>query len=158
MEAGNRGAREGDGHSIGLNIELPFEQGTNAYVDTAIHFRYFFVRKTMFVKYSIGFVVFPGGFGTMDEMFESLTLIQTGKIKHFPVVLFDSRYWSGLVDWMRDTMAGQGKIEKSDLDLFTVTDEPARAVEVLKAARQRLEDLAVEGRGGGGPHGHRGVF
>ena len=157
MEAGNKGAREAEGESIGLNIELPFEQGTNPFVDTAIHFRYFFVRKTMFVKYSMGFVVFPGGSGTMDELFESLTLIQTGKITHFPVVLFGSRYWNGLVDWLRDTMAREGKIESRDLDLFTVTDDPEAAVAALKAARQRLLTLAEEGRGGFS-HGHRGVF
>jgi hypothetical protein len=157
MEAGNKGAREADGESIGLNIELPFEQGTNAFVDTAIHFRYFFVRKTMFVKYSMGFVVFPGGFGTMDELFEALTLIQTGKITHFPVVLFGSAYWQGLVAWLRDTMAAQHKIEPSDLDLFTVTDDPAVAVGALKAARQGLLAMAEEGQGGFS-HGHRGVF
>jgi len=157
MEAGNKGARDAEGESIGLNIELPFEQGTNPFVDTAIHFHYFFVRKTMFVKYSMGFVVFPGGFGTMDELFEALTLIQTGKIVHFPVVLFGSRYWKGLVDWLRDTMAAERKIEASDLDLFTVTDDPAVAVAAMKAARQRLLALAEEGRGGFS-HGHRGVF
>jgi uncharacterized protein (TIGR00730 family) len=156
MEAGNRGARDADGESIGLNIELPFEQGTNPFVDTAIHFRYFFVRKTMFVKYSMGFVVFPGGFGTMDELFEALTLIQTGKITHFPVVLFGSRYWKGLVEWLRDTMAGEQKILAADLDLFTVTDDPEVAVGAMKSARQRLVAMA-ESRGGSS-HGHRGVF
>lgn len=157
MEAGNRGAREADSESIGLNIELPFEQGTNAYVDTAIHFRYFFVRKTMFVKYSMGFVVFPGGFGTMDELFESLTLIQTGKITHFPVVLFGSRYWRGLVDWLRGTMAAEEKIAETDLELFTVTDDPEVAVAAMKSARQRLLALAEQAKGGS-THGHRGVF
>jgi len=139
MEAGNKGARLADGPSIGLNIELPFEQGSNAYVETPVNFRYFFVRKTMFVKYSIGFVVFPGGFGTMDEMFEALTLIQTGKIKHFPVVLFGSAYWRGLVDWMRDTMAGEQKIATADLDLFTITDDPHQAVAAMVAAKRELE-------------------
>ncbi|HWO88216.1 MAG TPA: TIGR00730 family Rossman fold protein [Gemmatimonadales bacterium] len=138
MEAGNRGAREAGSETIGLNIELPFEQGTNAYVDKAIHFRYFFVRKTMFVKYSIGFVVFPGGFGTMDELFESLTLIQTGKIHNFPVVLFDSGYWKGLVEWLTNTMAAERKIQPDDLKLFTVTDDPDEAVAQLVAARRRL--------------------
>jgi hypothetical protein len=157
MEAGNRGAREAESESIGLNIELPFEQGTNAYVDTAIHFRYFFVRKTMFVKYSMGFVVFPGGFGTMDELFEALTLIQTGKITHFPVVLFGSAYWQGLVGWLRDTMAAEHKIEAADLDLFTVTDDPEVAVGAMKTARQRLLTLAEQTRAGSS-HGHRGVF
>jgi uncharacterized protein (TIGR00730 family) len=126
-------------------------------VDTAIHFRYFFVRKTMFVKYSMGFVVFPGGFGTMDELFEALTLIQTGKITHFPVVLFGSAYWRGLVGWLKDTMAGQRKIETADLDLFTVTDDPEVAVGAMKTARQRLLALAEQSRGGNS-HGHRGVF
>ena len=101
MEAANRGAQEGNGLSIGCNIELPFEQGTNAYVQRSINFRYFFVRKTMFVKYSTAFVVFPGGYGTMDELFEALTLVQTGKVKQFPVVLFGEAYWQGLVDWLR---------------------------------------------------------
>ncbi len=157
MEAGNRGARDAETESIGLNIELPFEQGTNPYVDTAIHFRYFFVRKMMFVKYSMGFVVFPGGFGTMDELFESLTLIQTGKVSNFPVVLFGSQYWKGLVDWLRDVMAAAHNIALSDLDLFTVTDDPEVAVRALKAARLRLVAIAEEGRGGPS-HGHRGVF
>lgn len=147
MEAGNRGAKAGQGQSIGLNIELPFEQGTNEYVETAVNFRYFFVRKTMFVKYSIGFIVFPGGFGTMDELFESLTLIQTGKIKHFPVVLMGSGYWNGLIGWLRDTMAGEGKIEPGDLDLFRVTDRPKEAVAALTDAREKLMSLAEE-RGG----------
>jgi len=156
MEAGNRGAKLGEGQSIGLNIELPFEQAANEFVDTEMHFRYFFVRKTMFVKYSIGFVVFPGGFGTMDELFESLTLIQTGKIKHFPVVLLDSAYWRGLLDWMRNTMAAERKIEPGDLDLMRVTDDPEEAVQALVAARERLVALAAEERGRA--HGHRGIF
>ena len=156
MEAGNRGAKLGEGHSIGLNIELPFEHAANEFVDTEMHFRYFFVRKTMFVKYSIGFVVFPGGFGTMDELFESLTLIQTGKIKHFPVVLLDSAYWRGLLDWMRSTMAAERKIEPSDLDLLRVTDDPEEAVQALVAARERLVAMAAEERGRS--HGHRGIF
>ena len=155
MEAGNRGAQAGEGHTIGLNIELPFEQGTNEYVDTAIHFRYFFVRKTMFVKYSIGFVVFPGGYGTMDELFESLTLIQTGKIKHFPVVLMGAAYWKGLADWLRGTMAAQRKIEPRDLELFEVTDDPRVAVRSLVEAREKLKAMAAEERGG---TDGRGVF
>ncbi len=138
MEAGNKGAQRAEGLSIGLNIELPFEQGSNAYLDTSVNFRYFFVRKTMFVKYSIGFVVFPGGFGTLDELFEALTLIQTGKIKHFPVVLFGSAYWAGLLDWLRNTMAVERKIEVSDLELFTVTDDPMVAVAALVQAREEL--------------------
>jgi uncharacterized protein (TIGR00730 family) len=138
MEAGNKGAQRAEGLSIGLNIELPFEQGTNAYLDKSIHFRYFFVRKTMFVKYSIGFVVFPGGYGTLDELFEALTLIQTGKIKHFPVVLYGSAYWKGLLDWLRSTMAAEKKIEPTDLDLLTITDNPEDTVAALVAARRQL--------------------
>jgi uncharacterized protein (TIGR00730 family) len=137
MEAANRGAHEGGGLSIGCNIELPFEQGTNAYVERSINFRYFFVRKTMFVKYSTAFIVFPGGYGTMDELFEALTLIQTGKVKNFPVVLFGRKYWSGMADWLRDTVAGEEKITVADLDLFHVTDDPAEAVGWVVQARQR---------------------
>jgi uncharacterized protein (TIGR00730 family) len=128
MEAANRGAVDGGGRSVGCNIELPFEQGTNPYVQTAINFRYFFVRKTMFVKYAQGFVIFPGGFGTMDELFEALTLIQTEKVKDFPVVLFGSDYWKGLLDWLRGTMQGEGKISPGDVDLMCVTDDPAEVV------------------------------
>jgi len=143
MEAGNKGAREADSQSIGLNIELPFEQGTNAYVDTAVNFRYFFVRKTMFVKYSIGFAVFPGGYGTLDEMFEALTLIQTGKIKNFPVVLFGRKYWSGLINWLKDTMLAERKINAQDLELFTLTDQPEQVVADMVAARERLKSTAA---------------
>jgi uncharacterized protein (TIGR00730 family) len=137
MEAANRGAREGGGLSVGCNIELPFEQGTNAFVERAINFRYFFVRKTMFVKYSTGFIVFPGGYGTMDELFEALTLIQTGKVKNFPVILFGRSYWSGLAGWLRDTVAGESKITVDDLDLFHITDHPAEAVGWVVQARER---------------------
>ena len=146
MEAGNKGARLAETPSIGLNIELPFEQGTNPFVDTSIDFRYFFVRKTMFVKYSIGFVVFAGGYGTMDELFEALTLIQTGKIKHFPVVLFGSAYWKGLVDWLRETMAAEHKIAPQDLDLFTITDDPDQVVAAMNRARQELVAAAQQAR------------
>ena len=128
MEAANRGARAAGSRSIGCNIELPFEQGTNPFVDLAINFRYFFVRKTMFVKYAQGFVIFPGGFGTMDELFEALTLIQTGKVRNFPVVLFDSAYWGGLVDWIRERMQIEGKIHQEDMDLLLVTDDPGEVV------------------------------
>ncbi|HET9492995.1 MAG TPA: TIGR00730 family Rossman fold protein [Chloroflexia bacterium] len=133
MEAGNRGAREAGGLSVGCNIELPFEQGTNAYVDIAINFRYFFVRKMMFMKYSEAFVIFPGGFGTMDELFESLTLIQTGKVRNFPVILFGSAYWSGLVDWIKQTMLAERKISPQDIDLLIVTDS-------VEEAAQRIID------------------
>jgi uncharacterized protein (TIGR00730 family) len=122
MEAANRGARAVGAKSVGLNVELPFEQGINQYVDIAIEFRYFFVRKTMFVKYAQAFVIFPGGFGTMDELFEALTLIQTGKVQNFPVILFGSSYWSGLVDWLRSTMLVEGKLASADLNLLMITD------------------------------------
>ena len=137
MEAANRGAREGGGRSIGCNIELPHEQGTNAYVDLAINFRYFFVRKTMFMKYAEGFVIFPGGFGTMDELFEALTLIQTGKVRNFPLVLFGQAYWNGLLDWLRDTMLAEGKVDPRDLELLIPTDDPAEAVEVITDCYER---------------------
>ena len=148
MEAANRGAQEGNGLSIGCNIELPFEQGLNPYVERAINFRYFFVRKTMFVKYSTAFIVFPGGYGTMDELFEALTLIQTGKVKHFPVILFGEEYWTGLVEWLRDRVAGEGKIATTDLRLFTVTDSPRDAVATVRQARERRAQVfPVEAQG-----------
>src|SRR5258706_56537 len=137
MEAANRGAQEGNGLSIGCNIELPFEQGLNPYVERSINFRYFFVRKTMFVKYSTAFIVFPGGYGTMDELFEALTLIQTGKVSNFPVILFGEAYWAGLVEWLRDRGAGGGKIAPTDLRLSTVTDNPREAVATVRQARER---------------------
>ena len=122
MEAANRGANEAGGLSIGCNIELPHEQSPNPYANLSIDFRYFFVRKTMFVKYSEAFVVFPGGFGTMDELFEALTLIQTAKVKRFPVVLYDSQYWSGLLEWIRETLATEGMVSADDLALVQVVD------------------------------------
>jgi uncharacterized protein (TIGR00730 family) len=145
MEAANRGCQEGNGLSIGCNIELPFEQGLNSYVERAINFRYFFVRKTMFVKYSTAFVVFPGGYGTMDELFEALTLIQTGKVKYFPVILFGEAYWAGLAEWLRERVAGEGKIAATDLRLFAVTDSPRDAVAIVRQARERrTKDREVE--------------
>src|SRR6266705_1344020 len=137
MEAANRGGKEGGGLSIGCNIELPFEQGTNQWVERSINFRYFFVRKTMFVKNSTAFIAFPGGYGTMDELFEALTLIQTGKVKHFPVILFGREYWQGLADWLRDRVAGEGKIAAKDLDLLHITDSPPEAVTSVREARER---------------------
>ena len=137
MEAANRGAREAGAQSIGLNIELPFEQGTNPYCDIALEFHYFFARKVMFVRYSSGFVVFPGGFGTLDELFEALTLIQTDKIREFPVILVGSDYWGGLVAWIRDRLLGEGKISPADLELFTVTDDPNEVRDRLMSAAHR---------------------
>jgi uncharacterized protein (TIGR00730 family) len=131
MEAANKGAVDAGGYSVGCNIELPFEQGMNEYVRIAVNFRYFFVRKTMFVKYAEGFIIFPGGFGTMDELFESLTLIQTGKVRNFPVVLFGSQYWRGLIDWLKSTMLAEGKIHAKDLELLIVTDSPEEAVQAI---------------------------
>jgi uncharacterized protein (TIGR00730 family) len=124
MEAANRGAKEGGSLSIGLNIELPFEQHENPYLDIEMTCHYFFTRKLFFVRYAVGFVVFPGGFGTMDELFEALTLSQTGKTRHFPVVLVDSHYWRGLLDWMRERLVGEGKIAPHDLDLIQLCDHP----------------------------------
>lgn len=131
MEAANRGAQAAGVRSVGCNIELPFEQALNPYVDLAVDFRYFFVRKTMFVKYADAFVIFPGGFGTMDELFESLTLIQTGKIQDFPVVLFDSSYWEGLIDWLRARVLEDGRVSEADLDLFMTTDSPQEAADFI---------------------------
>jgi uncharacterized protein (TIGR00730 family) len=128
MEAGNKGAQLGHARSIGCNIELPFEQGANPYVDTLVNFKYFFVRKTMFIKYSVAFVIFPGGFGTLDELFESITLIQTRRIDRFPVVLMGHEHWDGLVDWMQHRLAAAGMVSPGDLGLFCVTDDPAEAV------------------------------
>ncbi len=143
MEAANRGAMEGGGLSIGCNIELPFEQGSNAFLTRSLNFKFFFVRKTMFVKYATAFIVFPGGYGTLDELFEALTLIQTGKVKHFPVVLFGREYWSGLVDWLTRTVAAERKINPADLSLFQVTDDPAEAVAYVVEARGEKPDDAV---------------
>jgi uncharacterized protein (TIGR00730 family) len=130
MEAGNKGAKNGKGKSVGLTIRLPFEDSANQYVDKKhlIEFNYFFARKVMLVKYAQGFIVLPGGVGTLDEFFESLTLIQTGKINKFPVVLMGKEYWKGMIDWMKNTMLAEGTISKEDLDLFMLTDDPTEAV------------------------------
>jgi uncharacterized protein (TIGR00730 family) len=141
MEAANRGAVEGGGVSVGCNIELPHEQGTNRYVRRSMYFRFFFVRKMMFAKYSMAFIVFPGGYGTMDELFEALTLIQTGKVKHFPVVLFGKDYWAGLLDWLKAKVVGEGKIDPGDLELFHVTDSPAEAARIIINARAAERSL-----------------
>jgi uncharacterized protein (TIGR00730 family) len=139
MEAANKGARLGGGRSIGCNIELPFEQGANPYVDTLIEFRYFFVRKTMFIKYSVAFIIFPGGFGTLDELFEAVTLIQTGKIYQFPVILFGRHYWAGLIRWLQARVLEERKISPGDIDLMVLTDDPAEAASaVIKAYESQL--------------------
>jgi uncharacterized protein (TIGR00730 family) len=137
MEAANRGAKDAGALSVGLNIELPFEQGGNPYCDISLEFHYFFVRKIMFVRYASGFVVFPGGFGTMDELWEALTLIQTDKIHLFPVVLVGTDYWRGLVDWVSDRMLAEGNIAPDDLELWTLTDDPAEVRDVLHQAAHR---------------------
>ena len=131
MEAANRGCQEGGGLSVGFNIELPHEQGANAYLDVSLTFNHFYARKTMFVKAAEGFVVFPGGFGTGDELFESLTLIQVGKVLHFPVILFDSEYWAPLLKWVADRALPQGMVSLEDLELLLVTDDPAEAVRTV---------------------------
>jgi uncharacterized protein (TIGR00730 family) len=150
MEAANKGAKEADGVSVGLGIDLPHEQGVNDYVDLPAYFRYFFVRKTMFVKYAQAFVIFPGGFGTFDELFESLTLVQTGKIDHFPIILYGSEYWSGLLDWLRSTVATAAKVDQDDLELVRVCDDVDDVVSIIAeayAAREAngAEDKGVEG-------------
>jgi uncharacterized protein (TIGR00730 family) len=146
MEAANRGCREGGGLSIGCNIELPHEQGLNAYVDLGIEFKYFFARKTMFVKYADAFVILPGGFGTLDELFESLTLIQTGKIRDFPVVLVGTAYWQGMLDWMRAVQVPAGAVSEADLALLRLTDDPDEVCDIIRAyvAKAHPEDAPVE--------------
>jgi uncharacterized protein (TIGR00730 family) len=140
MEAANRGASEAGGLSVGLGIELPFEQSLNEWVDLGLEFRYFFARKTMFVKYAQAFVIMPGGFGTMDELFEALTLVQTRKVNQFPVILMGQSFWAPLLDWLRDTLAAQGYISPGDLDLFTVTDDVTDAVKIINGAYERRAD------------------
>ncbi len=143
MEAANKGAFEAGGISIGCNIELPFEQNSNPYLTHGLKFKYFFVRKMMFVKYSLGFIIFPGGFGTLDELFEALTLIQTKKIRNFPVVLVGSAYWTGLIDWVRDYAWKEGKVTDADLRLLHVTDSPAEVVRIIVESQG---SLGVENR------------
>jgi uncharacterized protein (TIGR00730 family) len=145
MEAANKGACEAGGLSVGLGIELPFESGLNEYVDIGLNFRYFFARKTMFVKYAQGFIVLPGGFGTFDELFEALTLVQTQKVTSFPIVLVGSSYWSGLVSWIKDTVLADGKVSPEDLDMFRVTDDAEEAVAVMVEAQQRRASCAPGG-------------
>jgi uncharacterized protein (TIGR00730 family) len=139
MEGANRGCQEGGGLSVGCNIELPHEQGMNPYVDLGVDFRYFFARKVMFVKYADGFVILPGGFGTLDELFEALTLIQTGKVSHFPVVLYGRSYWGGLIDWLRGTLVASGAVAGADLDLFHVTDDADEVVSLIVAHHAHVD-------------------
>ncbi len=143
MEAANKGSHMAGGRSIGCNIELPFEQGANPYVDTLVNFRYFFVRKTMFIKYSVAFIIFPGGFGTLDELFEAITLIQTGKIYQFPVILFGRRYWAGLLRWLQARVMAERKISPGDIDLMILTDDPAEAAQAVIAAYETQNRVAA---------------
>jgi uncharacterized protein (TIGR00730 family) len=148
MQAANEGAREAGATSVGLNIELPFEQHENPFADVKIHFRYFFVRKTMFVKYAQAFVIFPGGFGTLDELFESLTLVQTGKIRNFPLVLFGSEYWGGLLEWLKGTVQEHRNISPGDLELLKLTDDPQEAADFITGRyRQELEAWSKQNHG-----------
>ncbi len=137
MEAANKGARRAKGKSIGLNIQIPSEQKANRYVDTLLEFHYFFVRKVMFVKYASAFVIMPGGYGTMDEFFEAVTLIQTGRISRFPVVLFGRAYWQGMLDWLKKTVVAKGNVDKSELEIFKVADTSAQAVRVIREFYRR---------------------
>ena len=137
MEAANLGAQEAGARSVGLNIELPLEERANPYADLRLEFHYFFTRKVMFVRYAVGFVVFPGGFGTLDELFEALTLIQTRRVAHFPVLLVGAEWWEGLIDWLRERLLGTGKIAAGDLDLLRCTDDPREVVAVICAGAER---------------------
>jgi uncharacterized protein (TIGR00730 family) len=147
MEAANKGASQSGGVSVGLGIELPFEAGLNEWVDIGLNFRYFFARKTMFVKYAQGFIVMPGGLGTLDEVFEALTLVQTQKVTSFPIVLMGSEYWAGLVDWLRDSVAATGRVSAQDLDLLQITDSVDEAVEIVRHARAEWHRQPPEGTG-----------
>ncbi len=142
MEAANRGAFEAGGTSVGCNIELPHEQFSNDYLTLSLKFKYFFVRKMMFVKYSDAFIIFPGGFGTLDELFEALTLIQTHKIRNFPVVLYGSKYWGGMIDWVKGPVLGEAKLADEDLRLLHVTDSPAEIVEIVSRRTRELEKVS----------------
>ncbi|MGH3386055.1 MAG: TIGR00730 family Rossman fold protein [Nocardioidaceae bacterium] len=145
MEAANKGAVEAGGTSVGLGIELPFESGLNQWIDIGINFRYFFARKTMFVKYAQGFVVLPGGLGTLDEVFEAVTLVQTQKVTSFPIVLIGSEYWAGLLQWLRDTVLASGRVSEVDLDLLRVTDEVEEAVRIIEQAAAERDSLSAGG-------------
>jgi uncharacterized protein (TIGR00730 family) len=132
MEAANKGAAEAGGKSVGLNIQLPFEQKPNNYANVRLDFRYFFIRRVMFVKYAVAYIIMPGGFGTLDELFEAITLIQTKKIRTFPVIMMDSNYWKGLIDWIKNTMVKEKNISESDMDIFQLVDDPEEAVKIIK--------------------------
>jgi len=132
MEAANKGAAEAGGKSVGLNIQLPYEQKPNNYANVRLDFRYFFIRRVMFVKYAVAYIIMPGGFGTLDELFEAITLIQTKKIRTFPVIMMDSNYWKGLIDWIKDTMVKEKTISESDMDIFQLVDDPEEAVKIIK--------------------------
>jgi hypothetical protein len=147
MEAANKGAKNARGTSVGLNIELPMEQMPNQYQDVKLEFRYFFVRKLMFVKYAVGYVIFPGGLGTIDELFEAITLIQTRKIRSFPVVLIGRDYWQGLIDWIRRTTIPAGNLDSADIDHLHIVDEPEEVLEIInKRYRDRISDIETERR------------
>jgi uncharacterized protein (TIGR00730 family) len=152
MEAANRGARETGGHSVGLNIELPHEQKPNQYIDTLLSFHYFFVRKMMFVKYALGFIIFPGGYGTLDELFESLTLVQTLRVRDFGIVLVGKKYWQGVHRWLKSKVLAEGCISEAELDLVRVTDDPEQAVDIVL---EHLENIADRGPDGKGPYCYR---
>jgi uncharacterized protein (TIGR00730 family) len=143
MEAANRGCQEGGGLSVGCNIELPMEQGLNPYVDLGVEFRYFFARKVMFVKYADAFVIFPGGYGTLDELFEALTLIQTQKVQDFPVILMGTDYWAGMIDWIRASLLAESAINPEDVDLLRLTDDPSEAVRIIKAYQKTHRESAA---------------
>jgi uncharacterized protein (TIGR00730 family) len=143
MEAANRGCQDGGGLSIGCNIELPMEQGLNPYVDLGVEFRYFFARKVMFVKYADAFVIFPGGYGTLDELFEALTLIQTHKVQDFPVILMGTDYWTGMIDWIRGSLLAEAAINPEDVDLLRLTDDPTEAVAIIKAYQEKRRGAAA---------------
>ena len=151
MEAANRGCHEAGGLSVGCNIELPMEQGLNRYVDLGVEFRYFFARKVMFVKYADAFVIFPGGYGTLDELFEALTLIQTKKVQNFPVILMGTEHWQGMLDWIRGPLLHEAAINVEDVDLLRTTDDPAEACEIINAyvteRRMKEPDIPDEAEG-----------
>ncbi|MFF1382594.1 TIGR00730 family Rossman fold protein [Arthrobacter sp. NPDC058288] len=155
MEAANKGAVQGNGVSVGLGIELPFEQGLNQWVDLGINFRYFFARKTMFVKYAQGFIVLPGGLGTLDELFEAMVLVQTRKVTSFPIVLLGTAFWGPMIDWIRGTLVEDGMISEKDLSLIQVVDEPGHAVDLVIHGAIRPSPGSSAGNGGGGPNGNQ---